>query len=52
MKLFAAFHGAMLKRGIYFSPSGYEVGFFSTAHTDEDIERTAAAVYESLEEIL
>ncbi|HOP62183.1 MAG TPA: glutamate-1-semialdehyde 2,1-aminomutase [Spirochaetota bacterium] len=51
MKLFAAFHGAMLKRGIYLSPSGYEVGFFSTAHTDEDIERTAAAVIESLEEI-
>ncbi len=52
MKLFAAFHGAMLKKGIYLSPSGYEVGFFSSAHTDEDIERTAAAVYESLEEIL
>ncbi|HPJ34814.1 MAG TPA: glutamate-1-semialdehyde 2,1-aminomutase [Spirochaetota bacterium] len=51
MKLFATFHGAMLKRGIYLSPSGYEVGFFSTAHTDEDIERTAAAVIESLEEI-
>lgn len=52
MKLFAAFHGAMLKRGIYLSPSGYEVGFFSSVHTDQDIERTAAAVYESLEEIL
>ena len=51
MKLFAKFHNAMLKRGIYLSPSGYEVGFFSSAHSDEDIDKTAAAIYESLEEI-
>lgn len=52
MKLFAAFHSAMLGRGIYLSPSGYEVGFFSSAHTDGDIEKTAAAVAESLAEIM
>lgn len=52
MKLFASFHTAMLKRGIYLSPSGYEVGFFSSAHSDDDIEKTAAAVAESLEEII
>ena len=52
MKLFAAFHSAMLNRGIYLSPSGYEVGFLSSAHTNEDVERTAAAVAESLEEIM
>ena len=52
MKLFALFHGAMLRRGIYLSPSGYEVGFFSSAHSDDDIENTAAAVADSLAEIM
>lgn len=52
MKLFASFHSAMLGRGIYLSPSGYEVGFFSSAHTGEDIKRTASAVEESLDEIM
>ncbi len=52
MKLFARFHGEMLARGIYLSPSGYEVGFMSTSHTDQDIVRTAAAVSESLDAVL
>ncbi|HPS56777.1 MAG TPA: glutamate-1-semialdehyde 2,1-aminomutase [Spirochaetota bacterium] len=52
MKLFASFHGSMLKRGIYLSPSGYEVGFLSSAHSNDDIEKTASAVAESLEEIM
>ena len=52
MKAFSRFHGEMLKRGIYLSPSGYEVGFMSTAHTDEDVEKTASAVSESLNAVL
>lgn len=52
MKLFALFHGAMLNRGVYLSPSGYEVGFLSSAHSNEDIEKTASAVSDSLEEIM
>jgi len=52
MKLFGAFHSAMLRRGIYLSPSGYEVGFLSSSHTADDIGKTIAAVSESLEEIL
>jgi glutamate-1-semialdehyde 2,1-aminomutase len=52
MKLFASFHGAMLSRGIYLSPSGYEVGFLSSAHSAGDIEKTASAVAESLLEIM
>jgi glutamate-1-semialdehyde 2,1-aminomutase len=52
MKLFGAFHSAMLSRGIYLSPSGYEVGFLSSAHTEADIDRTITAIAESLEEIL
>lgn len=52
MSLFAKFHGEMLRRGVYLAPSGYEVGFLSTAHTDGDIEQTAAAVSESLDAVL
>ncbi len=52
MKLFAKFHREMLERGIYLSPSGYEVGFLSTAHTDADIEKTVGACKESLKAVL
>jgi glutamate-1-semialdehyde 2,1-aminomutase len=51
MKLFAQFHRAMLKRGVYLAPSGYEVGFLSIAHRDEDLLQTAEAVRESLKEV-
>jgi glutamate-1-semialdehyde 2,1-aminomutase len=36
------FHG-MLQAGIYVAPSQFEAGFISTAHTEDDIDRTAAA---------
>ena len=52
MKLFADFHREMLRRGVYLAPSGYEVGFLSTAHTEDDLAKTASAVAESLDEVL
>ncbi len=52
MKAFARFHREMLDRGVYLSPSGYEVGFLSYSHTAQDIESTALAVTESLDRIL
>ena len=48
LKMFASFFHACLKRGIYFAPSQFETGFISTAHTPEDIERTAAVMREAL----
>ena len=33
----------MLKQGIYLAPSSYEAGFLSSAHTQEDIDRTIEA---------
>jgi glutamate-1-semialdehyde 2,1-aminomutase len=45
---FARFFRACLDRGVYFAPSQFETGFLSTAHTREDIERTAAVVREAL----
>jgi glutamate-1-semialdehyde 2,1-aminomutase len=51
MERFGRFHAEMLSRGVYLSPSGYEVGFLSTAHTEEDLDATVAAVAESLEAV-
>lgn len=34
----------LLERGIYLAPSGYEVGFLSTAHDQTIIEQTIAAI--------
>jgi glutamate-1-semialdehyde 2,1-aminomutase len=50
--LFVDDYGALfrhlLDRGIYLAPSQNEAMFLSTAHGDEEIERTVAAVAESL----
>jgi len=37
-----------LDHGIYFAPSQFETGFLSTAHTAEDIERTATVTRDAL----
>ena len=52
MKLFASFHREMLDRGVYLAPSGYEVGFISLAHTDDDLDITVRAIAESLAAVL
>ncbi|MGD8496924.1 MAG: glutamate-1-semialdehyde 2,1-aminomutase, partial [Gemmatimonadales bacterium] len=39
------FHG-MLDRGVYLAPSPFEAWFVSTAHTDEDLDRTVSAARE------
>lgn len=36
------FHG-MLRNGIYLAPSGYEIGFISSMHGDEEINKTLLA---------
>ena len=40
---FAAFHRAMLERGVYLAPSQFEAGFVSTAHGDDEIDATLEA---------
>ncbi len=44
---FARFHRAALERGVFFAPSPFEAGFVSTAHGDEEIDRTLEAVREA-----
>jgi glutamate-1-semialdehyde 2,1-aminomutase len=49
VKRFAPFHKALLERGVYLGPSGYEVGFISQAHTNADIEMAITAMQEALD---
>lgn len=51
MKYFRLLHAELLKRGIYLGPSGYEVGFVSEAHSQEDILKTAEAFTAALQMI-
>jgi glutamate-1-semialdehyde 2,1-aminomutase len=45
---FAKFFHGCLKAGVYFAPSQFETGFISTAHSAEDIDRTAEIVRAAL----
>ncbi|NWF75404.1 MAG: glutamate-1-semialdehyde 2,1-aminomutase [Nitrospirae bacterium] len=49
--LFSKFFSGMLQRGIYIAPSQFEAGFLSLAHTENDIEKTIKAAYETFLEI-
>ena len=49
MAYFSTLHAALLDRGIYLGPSGYEVGFVSAAHTDADLDRASQAFIEALD---
>lgn len=42
-KRYARFFHGMLAAGVYLAPSQFEAGFVSTAHTEQDIEKTVAA---------
>jgi glutamate-1-semialdehyde 2,1-aminomutase len=46
---FKDFFWHMLRRGIYLAPSQYEAGFISTAHSEEDLDRTSEAAQEWFE---
>lgn len=49
MTYYKTFHRALLNRGVYFGPSGYEVGFVSEAHTESALQKTEQAIIESLD---
>jgi glutamate-1-semialdehyde 2,1-aminomutase len=48
---FARYFQSMLNQGIYLPPSQFEALFLSMAHTQADLERTAAAIEESFREL-
>ena len=47
-KKFAEYFQGMLRKGIYIPCSQFETNFLSLAHTEEDIEKTVRANYETL----
>jgi glutamate-1-semialdehyde 2,1-aminomutase len=49
MEKYKVMHRELLNRGIYFGPSGYEVGFVSTAHSKTELEIAKRAIFESLD---
>jgi glutamate-1-semialdehyde 2,1-aminomutase len=51
MSHFAKFHKSLLEKGIYLGPSGYEVGFISAAHSDEEIQFAVKAMSDALDEV-
>ncbi|EOQ88468.1 putative glutamate-1-semialdehyde-2,1-aminomutase [Leptospira yanagawae serovar Saopaulo str. Sao Paulo = ATCC 700523] len=46
---FAILFHKLLKQGVYLAPSGYEVGFLSTAHTQDIIDLTLEKTKKALE---
>lgn len=49
MEKFKIMHRELLNRGIYFGPSGYEVGFVSASHTEVELEKAKKAIFEALD---
>ncbi len=49
MEKYKVLHRELLNRGVYFGPSGYEVGFVSSAHTKIDLEKAKRAIFDSLD---
>jgi glutamate-1-semialdehyde 2,1-aminomutase len=52
MDKFKVLHHELLQRGVYLGPSGYEVGFVSAAHTEEDLKIAAGLICESLDIVM
>ncbi|MFT5233631.1 MAG: glutamate-1-semialdehyde 2,1-aminomutase [Candidatus Krumholzibacteriia bacterium] len=49
METYGRLHAGLIERGVYLAPSGWEVGFVSSAHTNDDIAATIAAVSQTFE---
>ncbi len=51
MTKFNQLHAALLNRGVYLGPSGYEVGFVSAAHTTEILAEATHLFCNALDEV-
>lgn len=49
MEKFKTLHFECLQRGIYFGPSGYEVGFVSSAHSESDLTDAAERICDAMD---
>ena len=51
MKYFKVLYHELLNEGIYLGPSGYEVGFVSEAHTENDLKKATEIISSSLKKL-
>lgn len=51
MEKYKIMHRSLINQGIYFGPSGYEVGFISSAHTPADLDQTIEAIQIALDSV-
>jgi len=51
MDLFRKLHAYLLDHGVYLGPSGYEVGFVSSAHTSGVLDQAASIICDGLDYI-
>jgi len=51
MKHFRTLYHELLEKGIYLGPSGYEVGFVSEAHSEDDLKKAAEVFKDSLKKL-
>jgi glutamate-1-semialdehyde 2,1-aminomutase len=49
MRYFKVLHHELLKRGVYMGPSGYEVGFVSSEHSEADLDFAAQMICEAMD---
>ena len=52
MSLFAKVYHYLLEHGIYFGPSGYEVGFVSAAHSTADIQKKIQVICDAFDKVM
>jgi len=50
-KAFSRYFSEMLERGVYLAPSQFEAAFLSVSHSADDIDKTIAAVGDSLKPV-
>jgi glutamate-1-semialdehyde 2,1-aminomutase len=50
-RAYARFFHAMLERGVFLAPSGYEAMFVSLAHTEADLARTVDLAADAAREV-
>jgi glutamate-1-semialdehyde 2,1-aminomutase len=49
MKQFKKFYHELLSKGVYFGPSGYEVGFVSSSHSEATLNEAAGRIAEAID---
>ncbi|MBP6334019.1 MAG: glutamate-1-semialdehyde 2,1-aminomutase [Bacteroidia bacterium] len=51
MKYFRVLHRILLEESIYLGPSGYEVGFISAVHTENELAMAASTICKALDSV-